>query len=286
MAKAKIDFHKSFDSWGDFVRGAQDTRPAQWDRRESRAVVGGNWAGTKDFAEACTLAAQGWPMGRAKMMKAVQVAALATGTGQTPSHYMDVAGAYPIAALAAAGDPAAMVNLAAVEERARPIVRLVMAGSVSAMISEDSIFNYGAALLAFIDGLEQADIRAELNLCFAFQRNAHKSSYLIRLKEAGEVLDLDRLAFALSNAATLRRLMFAHMEMDLPNDYGGTYGTPRDPVEGRDFESGSILLPTVQSFRTSKLATPLIAFHAMAPTILDLLAGRGDFPPIRFDLAA
>jgi hypothetical protein len=231
------------------------------------------------------LARQGWPEGRAKMVKAVSAAAMTAGFAKAPAYDLDVAGAYPIPALAAAGELLCMVNPAPVSERAKPIVKITVAACVSAMVNENDIFNYGAALLAFVDGLEQADIRVELTVCYTNTAIGAKGQgcFLIGFKQADEALDLDKAAFVLASPAMFRRLVFSLYELHLPEQFQNGYGSPRDPVAGKDFDADSILLPSCQSFRGG-LRSPGEAFKTIAPVVEGLLQDKyADFPPLSFE---
>jgi hypothetical protein len=153
------------------------------------------------------------------------------------------------------------------------------------MTDQNDIFAYGAALLAFVDGLEQADIRTELHICYACRAMNGKDlgSFLIKFKKAEEALDLDKAAFILASPAMFRRLVFSLYEMYFPKQFENGYGIPRDPVAGDDYDADSILLPSCQSFR-GQLGSPAQAFKVIAPTIEGLLRDRHhDFPPISFE---
>jgi hypothetical protein len=282
-----MTLHKfTFDTMGEAIKGAEAPKVSAWQERTSRRDNDSEWNGSKTFDDAIKLARHGWPEGRAKMAKAVAVAASTAGFARAPAFDLDMCGAYPIAALAAAGDPLCMVNPSPVSERAKPIVKLVVAASVSSMVSANDIFNYGAALLAFVDGLEQADVRVELTVCYAsraYHDEKNQAAILVGFKQADEALDLDRAAFALASPAMFRRLVFSIYELNLPQEFEYGYGIPRDPKAGHDFEADAILLPSCQSFR-GKLASPAEAFKVIAPTIETLLQDRyANFPPLSFE---
>jgi len=284
MKSAKLIRH-SFDSQGEAIKGAESPAQPVWANRSSRNIGDGNWQGSATFPEAMTLARYGWPEGRAKMVKAVSVAAMSAGFAKAPAYDMDMAGAYPIPALAAAGELLCMVNPAPTAQRAKPIVKLTVAACVSSMVSESDIFNYGAALLAFVDGLEQSDIRVELSVCYASRSRDMKTetAFSVTFKQADEALDLDRAAFVLASPAMFRRLVFSLYELNLPQSFEYGYGIPRDPKAGDDFDADAILLPSCQSFR-GKLRNPSEAFAVIAPTIETLLQDRfANFPPLSFE---
>jgi hypothetical protein len=278
-------YKTTFETLGEAIRGAESPAKPSWASRSSRDDSNKSWSGSATFSEAMGLARQGWPSGRAKMVQAVSAAAMTAGFAKAPSYDLDVSGAYPIPALAAAGELLCMVNPAPVSERAKPIVKITVAACVSAMVNESDIFNYGAALLAFVDGLEQADIRVELTVCYTNISIGAKGQgcFLIGFKQADEALDLDKAAFVLASPAMFRRLVFSLYELHLPEQFQNGYGSPRDPESGKDYDADSILLPSCQSFR-SKLRSPAEAFKAIAPVIEGLLQDKyADFPPLSFE---
>jgi len=270
-----------------------NTRPARadWDQSAlmSQRIEGDNrplWSGTKDFAGAVHLAQNGWIEGRDNMLSAL------TGTIQqigglhkAPAIYLDVAGAYPIAALAAAGETFNMVNLSPVSDRARPVVRLAFSGFVSSAYKPEYIRNYGAALLAYVEALEVNDYQCELTyVMHAKDRaGAQRGTFSVVFKAAGEVLDIDRCAFMLTCPAMFRRIDFAIMERYFPPSFQASYGTPSTLVRGKHFDEDQILLPSIQTINPDDkvLKSPKLIMDKIAPVIDALLADRfADFPPL------
>lgn len=276
----------TFDSVESFVREASKGPGPDWKSARSSHSEGAGFSGTASFEEAASLALAGWPEGRARMVRGVEAVASSPAFERAAALFFDVAGAYPVAALAAAGVPECMVSPAPVSERARPIVRLAVSGSVSYNYGADEIFAYGAALLGVIDALESAEFRVELSVIFPAEKRGHKVATSVRVKDAPDALDLDRAAFCLAHAATLRRLVFGVMEANLSSEtfYPG-YGAPRTPERGFDGDEGVVFLPGPQQFAAGspQLKTPESAFAALAPSVLELLRDRyAEFPPLQF----
>jgi hypothetical protein len=270
----------SYDSLGAAIAAAESDKKPQWAKRASRRGGNADWYGTDSFESAVALARHGWPEGRARLKRAAGLAVMASRQGQAPAYQLDVAGAYPVPALAAAGAPDCMFAPAPINERARPIARLLISGAVSSFMRREHLDNYGAAIAAFVDGLESENIRAELTLAFIQSQGRYRACHKIRIKESGDPLEMDRLAFVLANTAFYRRLFFSIMETTLPACYGSGYGTPGAP-DDTETEPGQILIPSAQSFRDG-LDTPEAAWRTVSPKIRELLAGQGDFPPIKF----
>ena len=273
------------------LESAMDSCPS-WPEheRESHKKNKGDFAGTPDFETAISLAKHGWPDGLARMNRNVQAVAALPSMSAAPSYSMDVAGAFPLPALAAAGDPACMFDFAPVSDRVRPIVRLMVNATVSAMYDTDEIFNYGSGLVGIIDALESGGYRVELTTATSAARDKEKCLFTVRVKEAQDSVDLDRLAFCLAHPAFFRRIMFGVMERNLSESvWGATYGRPELPDREKDLESDIILLTGVQTFahKGPELKTPEAAFKAMLPLVNSLLMDRfGDIAPLQFGRAA
>lgn len=259
------------------------------DWSEARSSVKGTreFTGTSGIGEALTLARAGWPAGRAKMVQGVAAVAAAPSFSRAAARMLDVAGAYPIAALAAAGVPACMVTPVPVEESSRPIIRLGVSGSYSSFYTADEVMHFGAALLGLIDAIEAADMRVELNILFpsTSSRDMGTMSLGVRLKEAQDSLDLDRCAFFLAHPSTLRRLVFGVIEYrSSSRRWSPGYGSPRLP-DARDGD-GLVFLAGVQQLKAGSpaLKSPIAAFDALLPAALIGLADRyADLPPLQFE---
>lgn len=283
-----------FDSVESLIKAADGESP--WTGRDSRRLGGDyvEFAGTNSYEEARGFALQGWHDGLARMKSAVEsVTATASDFGMIQSYGLDVAGAYPMPHLAAAGDVFCMVTPAPVQDRSRPIVRLATSVSISSTYEAAEIFNFGAGLVAFIDALEKAGFRVELNTLKASKCGDDTLSILTRIKAAEDSLDLGRAAFALASASWNRRIHFSVMESCglAESVWGSTYGRPRAPTHKQDArgDAGLIFLPGPQMFEhgARELKSPEAAFKAMTPKIEEMLRDRdASFPPLQFSKAA
>lgn len=258
--------------------------PSTWESRDSRKTSADvcDFAGSRSFEEATTLLRDGWPEGLKKMRVALdQVSASNTASGPTPSYMLDVAGAYPVAAVAASGDPLCMVAPAPISERARPIIKLISSVATGAWATADQIFNYGAGLVATIDALESHGFSVDLTSCRAVTKDRDRATILTKIKGAGEALDLERLAFCLGHASYNRRVHFGVLEARFPNIYRFSYGSPQLPERGTEIDADCIILPPCSSIDADQLVTPEKAFAAIADKVLPLLQDRfAAVPPI------
>lgn len=281
----------TFDSLEALVGASKE--PSSWGQRDSRT---GDVAftGTASHSEACTLATDGWAEGLRKMSLCLDAArATSTAVGQAPAYLLDVCGAYPHAAIAAAGDAFCMMAPTPVSERARPILRLATSTALPAVYEAQEVFNYGAGLVAVIDALEAAAFSVELQTVrcnTTWGSKGERLTITTTIKGAGEALDLERLAFCLGSASYNRRLHFGVVEARCPAAlWQGSYGTATQPEHGRDVEADVCILPGVTMFAqgSAALASPEAAFKAMLPAITALLTDRySNFPPLLLGAAA
>lgn len=273
--------HK-YETLGAFVTDAKRT-PLNSDpaSRSNSAGFNEDWSGTNTFEAAVDLAERGWPEGRKKLMTAMAAAQSSPAFTQTLA--MDVAGAYPIAALAAAGDPCSMVDLQPVEDRVRPIVRLVIQRGGSSAYSGVEFMNYGAAVLSYIEGLEAAGFRCEIEVSFAAKIQPVDHYLSVIVKRAEEPIELDRMAYVLTHPAFFRRIAFAVKESTpgiAEHLNGCDYGFSRSPRPD-EVDTSQIIVPGVNMVRpgAAELKTPAAALKHLAPMIETQLANAGMAPP-------
>jgi len=281
-----------FESIEALIRASQ--APSDWLSDKESHVGTFQFTGTHSHAEACNLATHGWPEGLKKMQACLDaVQASNTATGLAPSYMLDVAGAYPHAAVAASGDAFCMVAPIPVHERARPILRLATSTALSAAFETHEVFSYGAGLVAVIDSLEANGFSVELQSirCNESSRDdKQRLTIKTTIKKAGEVLELERLAFCLGNASYNRRVHFGVVESQCPEaPWRSTYGSAAIPERGTEIDQDVCLLPGPMMFGPGEpqLQSPEAAFQAMQPKVLELLADRySNFPALIFQNAA
>lgn len=272
----------TYDTLGSFIADAQ-RKPliSGASSRSKSTTFGAGWSGTDTFEEAVDLAINGWPEGCKRLMTAM--AAAQSSPAMTPALMMDVAGAYPIAALAAAGDPCSMVDLQPVEERVRPIVRLVVQRGGSSAYSAEAFMNYGAAVLSYIEGLEAANFRVEIEVAFAAKISPVDHYLSVIVKRAEEPMEMDRMAYVLTHPAFFRRIAFAVKE-STPGvaEYlrAQAYGFSRSPRED-EVDPKQIIVPGVNMVKpgAKELKTPAAALAHLAPMIENQLRNAGMAPP-------
>ena len=121
------------------------------------------------------------------------------------------------------------------------IIRFVINVTASGAIKPETLLRRGAAAIVLIDTLEHYDIRCRVDLVSAFSTklvNGSAIEYYIPLKNEGDPLSVDKLAFFLCHPSSLRRLVLAIMEHE-PDDIRTRFGIGQD--------KGAYGLPTMAS---------------------------------------
>ena len=207
----------TFESFGEFVAAA-DTQHTD---KISHTGTEESFHGTATFGEAVELATKGWPEGAdriAKLRATLESVVQKTVTAKSSRLEWAESGDFLDVGRVLSGEPEAFgsyVESDATHGTAR-VIKIV--GNVSARggVKSESIFSAGAAVAAAVDVLELLGHRVELWLgSGSLHRSTdEKLTVLVKVKEASQPLDLDRVAFVLAHNASLRRLFFS-VEEDL-----------------------------------------------------------------------
>jgi hypothetical protein len=211
-----------------------------YDRHENND----SFLGTKTWKQAIDLCRNGWREGAETVAKLRDKINAANPTGPRIVRY-DVAGAYPVVARAVAGNPLNMKRIDTARVRRRPVLSLVSDMCASANVYAAYITRRAAAVAAIVDAAEAAGFQCEI--VAAFRTDAHNLAChgLVTVKEAGQPVDLPRMAYGLGHAAMFRRQGFGLMTMDRKNKPLGTgLGIPH-AIEQRDIfaDAGTYVIP-------------------------------------------
>jgi hypothetical protein len=229
--------YQSFDSFITDMDARQNE--SRWDNASHFEGREGGFYGAPSFDDAMRLARFGWAEGREKLLTALDAANASLDNRPAPAMTYDVAGMIPNPFLAAAGDPFNMATPAYSDAMSRPVIRLAVRTNVRAGVSGQAVMNFGGALLSLIDALERGGQSVELTATMAASGGSKKQFRVdVVLKQAGENLDLDRLAFAIAHPDMQRRFVFQWREL---NPAIGVYGSSQD-IKDSDKESGVVYI--------------------------------------------
>jgi hypothetical protein len=214
----------------DHVQGT----PRLWQRFRSEETDEGSRAftGTATWEEAVRLARYGWPDGIRHLSGGLDLR-IAGSHDPVPEFHYDYAGAFPEVPRAVSGDPESMVTILPSRRTRRPVLRIAVSMIAPATVPPGRITSWGAALVGWIDELEAQNVRAEITWISVSDNTwwSHDGTEgpmfvaTMRLKEADQPLDIDRIAFWLMHPAAHRRIQLALKERyDIEDWYLDEYG--------------------------------------------------------------
>lgn len=213
------------DDLGETVRWLQNT-PRSW--REGSSVThpsSQEWSLGANWERTLQLARDGWAEG----MRMVEMAAAEVQTNaRTSTFRYDVAGELPDVSRFAAGDPLHMVSRAR-QKQNHPVVHIIVNVNCSGSINAKRFAEYGGALTALVDQIENTRRRVELDvLAVNTHQGRGRSRCGWKVKRAEDQLDLSAIAFSIAHPAAFRRLIFALWERTPASYHTYGYGTVSD----------------------------------------------------------
>lgn len=256
----------SFESFTEFV-DYSDQRP-NWQLSESMAVRGsnffyGDYPAIYSVKDAVGVARKGLPREGVNALDTARARldeVLAYVDTTTVESYADVSGAWVNVDDYLTGVPECMTEYTITADRGQtPIVPIVVACAVLACVDTEAIKARGHALVALIEAIETTGRSVEIwaDMTSKGERTynspTHYARFSIRLKAAGDPLDVGMLMFCMSHPGFFRGLGF-NTRHQLPRAWydalgvGDGYGST---VKGamsidRDYPQGAIFLPALQ----------------------------------------
>ena len=201
------------------------------------------WSGTETFDEACKLLTNGWSVGAQSLSEKMNIARMDAQQQVIYKDVLSVCGYQAMVPLYLQGVPTNMMSKKIVPVK-RKVITLNKVISVSASVSSQTMEEESIKCFQIIKKIESTGVRVNLNLTMSTGHVCVK----IRLKSAGERLNVSKLAFPLVHPAMFRRMYFRFVETypTIPRSYTRGYG--RVPGE-EEFKAccskDEILLPTL-----------------------------------------
>jgi len=246
------EYRLEFADWFSFVRQAEIGKSDIPDNlRSSRDKSHDSWAGGS-FDESLRLAKMGWSEGAKAINAKLDIIRTHIPAKRmlTEMDNREVGPGTVDLNRYKEGHPQPYVIWKQIEDilaEGEKIVRIIYNGASSSGVSTDAIFTKGAMTIALIDLLERSGKRVELVIAdrsnghsYGEQRDMSTYTYV---KRANDIMDIDRLAFAMCHGGCFRRLgfsIFEQMPANVRRSCGvpsGGYGRPTDIVE-----EGSIII--------------------------------------------
>ena len=219
MIETQTDMY--FTGWSEYLDRSANGTPTTDRTRTSREGArpphkdGMPWNGTKSFDEAHALAVKGWPTGAKKALALSQtIEQRLYSLVEVPVINYDVSGELLDVSRYCAGEPEhwGVWDKVLRDGEGTKYVHIVVNGFVSCGVPIDALIARGAVIAALVNLLELAGCRAKVTLCDAMKGNEDEYRVWTPLKAFDEVLDIDRLAYALAHPSMFRRHCFSVME--------------------------------------------------------------------------
>jgi len=208
---------------------------------------------THSFEGASGLLLNGWESKAKEIEKALYVRVKSMAAAPKQKSEYSVVGGQASVARYLQGIPTNMINRKSVPQKQK-VITLTKSVSYSASVAAETIFENSLAALQMIKAIEDSGTRVNLNIVLGTQVSREKAQIKIRIKSAGERMNVSKLAFPLVHPSMLRRLMFKYLEVtDLitSREFAFGYGSP---IEDADvvLEKGELLIP--KYFKESEIA--------------------------------
>src|SRR5689334_6267363 len=228
-----MQHNTSFRSWGDWLEACQGQPTTS--ARGSRQDASQSWDLNAGFDGTLKLAANGWregmstvrPLSHALLRRIARQLNRVEWTPDVTGHVLDVAGYV-------SGEPEHWYTPHyTVAPGAGQAVRVVFNATASGGVDARVLRAKGAAVCALVEAFHLADRPVRVEAVIATREGGNRSETRITIKDFRSPLDMDRLVFAISHPAMLRRLWFAFAETWTPETQQALginwgYGMPMD----------------------------------------------------------
>jgi len=253
LFNGRLDY-RLYDSVQAFAdAAATDTTDCPDDKRQSHnAEADRRWDDSVGFDGAVTMAREGWAEGRKRIARIAEkfredILGNNRQEFQSPQFTRSLVGSGVNVGRFVAGMPDAMIVRKPMP-MSMPVINIVLNMTCSSGISGESYMQRGAAVAALVDLLELAGRRVSVTTVLSDGKSSEQhAEFVVRVKNAGDPLQVDALAFALAHPAFFRRLGFSVLEtMDKASrkrlnvgDGGKGYGW----VTETKFDRGDLYMP-------------------------------------------
>ncbi len=215
--EVKLNFTQYFDSWGEYVKHVTTVPPTYRGQLSSERQRDTGFFGTPSFDAATELARTGWAEGADRVNElATRIMHKVTSLIELPRLvYRDEGDMFDIA-LALEGESDCWFGTESEysEGPGGKVTRIVFNCTVSGGLGQDVIIARGAVCLALVEALEYLGRPVELILNISDGTHSDKGvgELYVTVKDAGEPVDVRRLAFMAAHPSSFRRLGFRWIE--------------------------------------------------------------------------
>jgi hypothetical protein len=229
-------FTKHFEGIQDLLNFLETTDNPLTNKTDCMSIKRGmkDWSGTNSFEDAKELAIKGWEEGTKAIEKFTSMFLnQLVNSLKIDDYFYDVTGQDFDLDRVLIGEPESWLQSEQMEVKApaQHNVKILVHIGAMAFVSKETIRRKGAAVAALVMLLEKARRGVELVVVSAASTDFEFVDYRVTIKQAGEDLDLAKLAFVLTHVAFFRRLMFGIYER-IKGYWGGGYGRTEEVEKG------------------------------------------------------
>ena len=226
-------FVREFDSLDEFYNVACKDEGLKGYASHSESSSKYDFTKTHTFSDAVHLARYGWEEGLAKLDYYEEMADKDYASKVADNIWdveNQVTGSYVDVASYLQGIPECMCDF--VSKRTNNFADVIVNPTISAFVKADTIIKRGREIIKLVDALEKRHIKTRVSL-IQVVKGWEGNYYILHItcKDYNDLLDQNRLVFALAHPSMTRRIMFAmqEQETDIREDFGcpdGGYGRP------------------------------------------------------------
>lgn len=237
---------------------------------EGRAAAGDSWyqdyyeAGSVQFRqsaslqEAADLCRNGWPDGARRVSELRDKINAANPMGPRLIKW-SVAGAYPSIPRYLAGDPLHMRQLDSAKLRRRPVMTIVSGCGANGNVDVKSLTRRAAVTAAIVDVIEAAGFSCAVYVAAFASSGNLVGGAMVTVKDAGQQVDIGRMAFAMGHGAFFRRFVFGALGNNAATKPLGFGLGTQCKIDASKMPAGAYYIPELDSALQYKFATDDLA---------------------------
>ena len=229
--KTILGEYRSLDEFYKYICETPLNDVFRWAECSSTKTTTTKWTGTSNFDEATDLFKHGWATEAVKLEQRLKLACKETQASTTKRAKFDVVGFQASVPRYLQGIPTSMVNQKTILQKQK-VITLNKSVSYGGYVSADAIKENSVKALHIVKKLEAEGYRVNLNIILGTMDKNYNTEEIvlkIRIKNAGERLNISKVAFPLCHPSMLRRLLFRYIEVNTAVTHKGFirgYGSP------------------------------------------------------------
>lgn len=255
-----VEFDNLMDFWK-YISETQTNSAFSWRSDLTDSMKTGSskldFTKTNTFEEAVELLKNGWSEMAAKINHQLNVKKLTAGTMMQQRNKLSVEGFQAVVPMYLNNQPNAMFSRKMVPVKQK-VVTLVKNIGYSGYVSADTIIEESVKCLRIVNKIEQSGIRVNLDIVDGTNESSLELITRIRLKSAGERMNVSKMAFPLVHPSMLRRLYFRMTEVypSITKEFNFGYGRPTNDSQLRSYMSkDEYLLPAFVKKNVDEITT-------------------------------